>query len=143
MNRKWAKCPEHQDLATALLPDFLALSSTLLLLLDPKFSLAGKDLIHCQMVSNKFSLLPIWVWPYRPNLKNCSWEWDCNKRLSLVSCAKVPLYIADFRISLVPQPEPCFSLLSILIFPPSRDDNWHLIVCHCTTSCKLYFSLSI
>lgn len=52
---------EHQDLATALLLDFLALSSILPLLLDLKFTLASKDLIHCQMVSNKLSLLPIWV----------------------------------------------------------------------------------
>lgn len=39
------------DLATSLLLDFLALSSTLSLLLDQKFSFASKNLIHYQMVA--------------------------------------------------------------------------------------------
>ena len=39
------------DLATSLLLDFLALSSTLSLLLDQKFSFASKNLIYYQMVA--------------------------------------------------------------------------------------------
>lgn len=38
----------------------LALRSALSLLPDPKFSLDGQGIIHCQMV-NKLSLLPIWL----------------------------------------------------------------------------------
>lgn len=107
MYMKWAKSPQHQDLATSLLPDGLPLGSTLILLLDPKFSLASKDLIHCQMVSNKLSLLPVWLWLYRPNqeimLLLCSWEWVCNRRSSPVSRAKVPPQLAHLRTSPLPQ----------------------------------------
>lgn len=72
------------------------------LLPDPKLLLASKDSAHCQMVSNKWSLLPIWLWAHRPSqeIRFLLWFWGwVSKRTcpgllgqscSLTACPRAP-----------------------------------------------------